>query len=83
MLFRRAATTSRPSQSISTPRRAQEHPRRLQTVQLHFDIRGDVPEAAVERAIASSRTTYCSVWASFRQDIELTVTFTIRPPMKA
>ena len=63
--------------------RAQEHPRRLQTIQLYFDIQGDVPEAAVERAIASSRETYCSVWASFRQDIELTVTFTVRPPTKA
>lgn len=63
--------------------RAQKHPRRLETVHLHFDISGDVPEAAVERAIDLSRTTYCSVWASLRQDIQLTVTFTVRPQADA
>jgi putative redox protein len=57
--------------------RAQEPPARIVRAQLHFQLRGDVPAAAVERAIALSRDTYCSVWHSFRQDIELTTSFDI------
>jgi uncharacterized OsmC-like protein len=47
------------------------------SAQLHLHIRGDVPAPAVERAIALSRDKYCSVWHSFRQDIELTTSFDI------
>ena len=38
-----------------------------------------MPPEAVERAIALSREKYCSVWHSFRQDIELTTTFDVSP----
>ena len=62
-----------------TGERAQEHPRRLLRVQLHFSLQGTVPGAAVERAIALSRDKYCSVWHSMRQDIELSTTFDIEP----
>jgi putative redox protein len=57
--------------------RAQEHPRRLVAIHLHFDIAGGVPDVAVERAIEISRTTYCSVSNSLRQDIDLKTTFTV------
>lgn len=43
---------------------------------LHYDVTGPVPEAAIERAIALSRETYCSVWHSLRLDTPLKVTFT-------
>jgi putative redox protein len=59
--------------------RAQEPPTRLVRAQLHFHIRGDVPSAAVERAIGLSRHKYCSVWHSLRQDIELTTSFDVAP----
>jgi putative redox protein len=59
--------------------RAQEPPTRLVRAQLHFHIRGDVPIAAVERAIGLSRDKYCSVWHSLRQDIELTTSFDVAP----
>lgn len=59
--------------------RAQEPPTRLVRAQLHFHIRGDVPSAAVERAIGLSRDKYCSVWHSLRQDIELTTSFDVAP----
>jgi len=49
------------------------------SAELKFDIRGDVPVAAVERAIALSRDKYCSVWHSLRQDITLTTTYAITP----
>jgi putative redox protein len=59
--------------------RAQEPPTRVVRAQLHFHIRGDVPTAAVERAIGLSRDKYCSVWHSLRQDIELTTSFDVAP----
>ena len=54
-------------------------PDRFTRVTLAFHVTGDVPPAAVERAIALSRRTYCSVWHSWRQDIQLETTFEIRP----
>jgi putative redox protein len=59
--------------------RAQEPPTRVVRAQLHFHVRGDVPSAAIERAIALSHDKYCSVWHSMRQDIELTTTFDVTP----
>lgn len=59
--------------------RAQEPPARVLRAQLHFQIRGDVPAAAVERAIALSRDRYCSVWHSLREDIDLSTSFDIAP----
>lgn len=61
-----------------TATRADHHPHRFLSVTLHFAIGGDVPAAAVERAISLSREKYCSVWHSMRQDIELTTTFEVR-----
>lgn len=63
--------------SAITGTRATEPPRRLLTARMHFHVHGDVPRAAVERAIALSREKYCSVWHSLRQDIELTTDFEI------
>ncbi len=59
--------------------RAQAHPRRYTGIHLHFDVTGDVPESAVTRAIDLSRTTYCSVSNSLRQDIEFKTTFLVHP----
>ena len=55
--------------------RADSAPHRFTRAELHFEIRGNPPAAAVERAIQLSRDRYCSVWHSMRQDIELTTTF--------
>ena len=62
-----------------TADRAPNPPRRFIRVVLHFHLTGAVPPEAVERAIALSRDTYCSVWHSMRQDIELITTFELRP----
>jgi len=59
--------------------RAESSPRRVEKVDLHFIVQGDVETAKVERAIALSRSTYCSVWHSLRQDIEFRTTFEILP----
>ena len=58
-------------------RRQPEDPRRLTAIDLRFTVAGDVPAAAVQRAIDLSREKYCSVWHSMRQDIELDVGYTI------
>jgi putative redox protein len=61
-----------------TGQRAGTPPKRYEEITLHYIIEGDVPQAAVERAISLSREKYCSVWHSMRQDIRLTVTHEIR-----
>ena len=59
--------------------RAPDPPRRFVRIALHFHVTGAVPREAVERAIALSRETYCSVWHSMRQDIEFVTTFEQHP----
>ena len=58
--------------------RAESPPRRYVTMQLHFDLTGDLHERVVERAIELSRQKYCSVWHTVKDDVELTTDFTIR-----
>ena len=59
--------------------RAPTDPHRFIAVTLHYTITGSVPAARIDRAIALSREKYCSVWHSMRQDILLTVTYTVSP----
>jgi len=59
--------------------RQDDPPRRFVHFTLHFDLVGDVPGHAVQRAIDLSREKYCSVWHSLRQDIQLETTFEVRP----
>ena len=59
--------------------RAPEDPHRLTSVELKYLLTGNVPKEPVQRAIDLSREKYCSVWHSLRQDIPLTVSFTITP----
>jgi uncharacterized OsmC-like protein len=40
-------------------------------------VSGAVPPEAVSRAVELSRERYCSVWHSFRQDIELIVDYEV------
>ena len=62
-----------------TGTRAPEAPKRLTTAHVRFHVHGEIPPAAVERAIALSRDKYCSVSQSLRPDIELTTEFEILP----
>ena len=61
-----------------TGERAPTPPRRFVRIQLHFRISGAGAPEAVERAIALSRETYCSVWHSMRQEITLQTSFEIQ-----
>jgi putative redox protein len=60
-----------------TGRRAAEEPRRFTHLRLDFVLAGEMQPEHVERAIQLSREKYCSVWNTFRQDIDLEVGFTI------
>jgi len=62
-----------------TGQRAPTDPRRFTEISLHFTITGDVQTSRIDRAIKLSREKYCSVWHSMRQDIPLTVTYTVSP----
>jgi uncharacterized OsmC-like protein len=46
---------------------------------MRLSITGNIPQAAVDRAMQLSREKYCSVWHSLRQDIQLTATASIVP----
>ena len=59
--------------------RAPEPPSRFTAVDLRFRITGEVPPAAIERAIALSHEKYCSVWHTLRQDLPLTTSFEVEP----
>jgi putative redox protein len=59
--------------------RANTNPHRFTAIALNYTITGDVPADSVDRAIELSREKYCSVWHSMRQDIPLTVKYTITP----
>jgi putative redox protein len=59
--------------------RAPDDPHRVVSVDLRFTVTGAVPADKVERAIALSRETYCSVWHSLRQDIAFTTSFEVAP----
>jgi putative redox protein len=61
-----------------TANRAEEPPRRFVAVALHFVVSGDVPEAAIERALQLSKDKYCSVWQTLRQDIPFATTYEAR-----
>jgi putative redox protein len=67
--------------AVLSAERAPAEPRRLLSVDLRFEVVGDVPADRVERALALSREKYCSVWHSMRQDIAFTTSFEVRPDL--
>lgn len=53
--------------------RAEEHPRRFKAIRIVFTVTGPESEhrSRLERALALSRDTYCSVLHTLRPDIDL------------
>jgi putative redox protein len=60
-----------------TGRRSPDQPRRFTSVRLDFVLTGAMRPEHVERAIQLSRDRYCSVWNTFRPDVELETGYTI------
>ena len=59
--------------------RSEDIPRKIIGLDLHFLVKGDVPEDRVARAIALSRDKYCSVWHSLDPAIDFKTSFTVTP----
>ena len=78
-ILRKGRHTLTAFRASATAERAPDPPRRVVAASLQFHVRGDLPPAAVERAIALSREKYCSVWHSLRPDIELTTAYELVP----
>ncbi|MEO1084361.1 MAG: OsmC family protein [Acidobacteriota bacterium] len=57
--------------------RAESSPRRFTAFRLHFRVTGRIADDRIQRAIDLSRETYCSVWHTLRQDIDLEITFDV------
>jgi putative redox protein len=60
-----------------TGRRSPDEPRGFTHIRLDFVLQGQMRPEHVERAIQLSREKYCSVWNTFRREIELEVGFVI------
>jgi putative redox protein len=58
-----------------TGERAPEEPHRFVKMDLRFTLSTTAASEQVQRALDLSRTKYCSVWNSLRQDIDLTVSY--------
>lgn len=60
--------------------RAEDHPRRFESLRLRFELTGPDEEHRdrIERALSLSRDKYCSVLHTLRQDLELTMETRIR-----
>ncbi len=55
--------------------RAEEHPKRFTTINIHYALDGDMPEEKVVRAIQLSKEKYCSV--SHSLNAEITMSYSI------
>ncbi len=55
--------------------RSPDDPHRFSRIDLRFSLSSDAPDERVSRALELSRTKYCSVWNSLRQDIDFTVSY--------
>ena len=58
--------------------RAAEEPHRFVKIDLAFAISTSAPAEQVARALELSRTKYCSVWNSLRQDIDFNVSYELK-----
>lgn len=55
--------------------RAEDHPKRFTTINIHYALDGELPEDKVVRAIQLSKDKYCSV--SHSLNAEITVSYSI------
>ena len=58
-----------------TSERAPVDPKVFTRIHMHFTVQGDVPPAAVERAVAMSHEKYCSASIMLAKTAEITTSF--------
>ena len=54
-------------------KRAEEHPKRFTEMNFVYEVKGDIPKAAVDEAIKLSKEKYCSVSATIQQGAEMII----------
>lgn len=79
-ILRRGRGDLRSLEARASADRAEEDPRRLTRLEVHFRLRGDVDRRAAERAARLSFEKYCSCYHSLREDIELSYRVTVEGP---
>jgi len=57
--------------------RAEEHPKRFLALEVVYQLKGDLDERKVERAISLSEERYCSVAATIRSAVPITSRYVI------
>lgn len=77
MILRKGRLPLAALEVIMEAERAQRPPRRFISMRALFRVTGDIRPDRVERAIALSRETYCSVLHSLRRDIAFETAFEI------
>ena len=60
--------------------RAEEHPKVYTKIHLIYDVKGDVDEKRLQRAIHLSESTYCSVSAMLSSTAEITNEYRLNMP---
>ena len=64
--------------------RRETPPRRYTAIRLWIELTGwSLSRAKAERAVQLSRDTYCSVWRSMAQEIDLSIQLELREPLLA
>ncbi len=64
--------------TVFTGERAPEEPHRFVKIDLRFTIATTASAEQVDRALELSRRKYCSVWNTFRQDIDFNVGYELK-----
>lgn len=54
-------------------KRAEEHPKRFTEMNFVYEVKGDIPKAAVDEAIKLSKEKYCSVSATIQQGVQMNI----------
>lgn len=62
-----------------TAERADTDPKVFTSIHMHFTVKGNVPPAAVERAIAMSHEKYCSASIMLAKTAAMTTSFEVLP----
>ena len=63
----------------ATHERAESHPRIFSRIHLTYELRGDLDQRKVQRAVELSESTYCSVSAMLRETVVITNEIKINP----
>ena len=83
LILRRGRHDVRGCRVRVTSERAPRDPKVFTSIHMHFAVSGDVPPAAVERAVALSHEKYCSATVMLAKTAQITTSFELVPAIGA